>query len=196
MVEMSEPLDCELVRRALGGDLSAFEALYDRYATSIFRTVQAVVRDRHVAEDILQECFVRAYRNLHRVDQSVESLAPWLHRIAINLAYNRVSKYRPPLPALEVVANILVSPLLGPDREVERSELKRAVRDAIAALDEKYRLVVVLYYLEELPLSEIAERLNVPVGTVKSRLFYARQQLRHALINDGRIVNEVGYGLT
>jgi RNA polymerase sigma-70 factor, ECF subfamily len=195
MAKENEPRDCELVRLALEGELSAFEAFYERYATSILRTIQAVVRDRHVAEDLLQECFVRAYRNLHRVDQSVESLAPWLHRIALNLAYSRMSQHRAPLPALEVVASILASPLLGPDREIEKSELKRAVWDAVEALDDKYRLVVVLYYLEELPLSEIAARLNMPVGTVKSRLFYARQQLRNALLGDMRIVNEVGYGL-
>jgi RNA polymerase sigma-70 factor, ECF subfamily len=195
MAMKSEPRDCELVRRALEGELPAFEALYERYATSIFRTIQAVVRDRHTSEDLLQECFVRAYRNLHRVDQSVESLAPWLHRIALNLAYSRATQKGQPLPAFEVVASILASPLLGPEREVERSELKRAVREAIEALDDRYRLVVVLYYLEELPLGEIAERLNVPAGTVKSRLFYARQQLRNALMSDGRVVNEVGYGL-
>ena len=80
--------DVVLVERALAGDLTAFEVLYTRHSTSIFRTIQAVVRDRPTAEDLLQECFVRAYRNLHRVDLTVDSLAPWLHRIALNLSYN------------------------------------------------------------------------------------------------------------
>ncbi len=106
---MNTPSDCLLVKQALSGDLNAFEALYERYSDSVFRSIQAVVRDRAAAEDLLQECFVRAYRNLHRVDQSVDSLAPWLHRIALNLSYSRVSRRNPLLPGLEVMANILAS---------------------------------------------------------------------------------------
>lgn len=193
---MNEPSDVTLVKRAIAGDLSSFEALYARYSESVFRTVQAVVRDRGIAEDLLQECFVRAYKNLERVDLTVDSLGPWLHRIGLNLAYNRASRRMPLLPGLEVMANILASPRLDPDRIAEHAELQRAVWDAIQTLDDKYRLVIVLYYLQELSLSEISERLDVPVGTVKSRLFYARQLLRHALSGDRRVAHLVAYGTT
>ncbi len=191
---MNSPTDSQLVESALTGDLSAFEALYARHSESVFRAIQSVVRDHGVAEDLLQECFVRAYHNLHRVDQSVDSLAPWLHRIGLNLAYNRVKRKKALLPGLEVMANVLAPPGLAPERQVERAELKRAVWDAIECLDDKYRLVIVMYYLQELPLSEIAERLEIPVGTVKSRLFYARQQLRRALVDDRRVAHLVAYG--
>jgi RNA polymerase sigma-70 factor (ECF subfamily) len=191
---MNTPSDCLLVKQALSGDLNAFEALYERYADSVFRSIQAVVRDRAAAEDLLQECFVRAYRNLHRVDQSVDSLAPWLHRIALNLSYSRVSRRNPLLPGLEVMANILASSRLAPDRLAENAELQQAVWDAIASLDEKYRLVIILYYLQELSLGEISERLEVPTGTVKSRLFYARQLLRRVLYEDRRVAHLVAYG--
>ncbi|MGH2543310.1 MAG: RNA polymerase sigma factor, partial [Ardenticatenaceae bacterium] len=180
--------------RALKGELGAFEALYARHSQSVFRTIQAVVRDRGAAEDLLQECFVRAYRNLHRVDQSVNSLAPWLHRIALNLSYNKVSRRSAFLPGLEVMASILASPRFAPDSQVERAEMKRAVWDAIEKLEDKYRLVVVLYYLQELSLREIADILDVPTGTIKSRLFYARQQLRSALVEDRRVAHLVAYG--
>jgi RNA polymerase sigma-70 factor, ECF subfamily len=188
---MTPPSDSQLVQRALGGDLNAFEALYDRYSESVFRSIQAVVRDRAAAEDLLQECFVRAYRNLHRVDQTVDSLAPWLHRIALNLAYSRVSRRKPLLPGWEVMANILASSRLAPDNLAEDAELQQAVWDAIESLDDKYRLVIVLYYLQELSLGEIAERLEVPTGTVKSRLFYARQLLRRVLYEDRRVAHLV-----
>jgi len=192
---MNTPTDVTLVKRALAGDIPAFEVLYERYSESVFRTIQAVVRDRPQAEDLLQECFVRAYRNLHRVDQSVDSLAPWLHRIGLNLAYNKVSRKSIALPGWEVMANILASSHFAPDNQAEDSELRGAVWDAIESLDDKYRLVVVLYYLQELSLSEIAERLNIPAGTVKSRLFYARQLLRHALVDDRRVAHlVVSYG--
>jgi RNA polymerase sigma-70 factor (ECF subfamily) len=186
--------DGELVDLALNGNLAAFETLYRRHSVSVFRTIQAVVRDRGAAEDLLQECFVRAYKNLHRVDQTVDSLAPWLHRIGLNLAYNRVSRRSALLPGLEVMSNILASPRLAPDRQVEHAELKRAVWEAVEQLDEKYRIVVVLYYLQELPVRDIGERLGLPCGTVKSRLYYARQLLREALVEDRRVAHLVVYG--
>ncbi len=191
MTQYDKPKDVVLVQRVLAGELTAFELLYKRHSTSVFRTIQTVVRDRSTAEDLLQECFVRAYRNLHRVDLSVDSLAPWLHRIGLNLSYNKVNRKKTFLLGLEMVANILESPRLAPDRLTEQSELKRAVWDAIAKLDDKYRIVVVLYYLEELSLKEISERLNIPKGTVKSRLFYARKSLRHVLSDDRRVAHLV-----
>lgn len=191
---MIRPKDVTLVQQALAGDLRAFEALYERYSESVFRTIQAVVRDRGIAEDVLQECFVRAYRNLHRVDLTVESLAPWLHRIALNLAYNKASRQKIFLPGLDMMANILASPRLAPDRLAESAELRLAVWEAIEKLDDKYRLVVVLYYLQELSLGEISEYLDVPTGTIKSRLFYARQLLRRALSDDRRVAHVVAYG--
>ncbi|MGB0388214.1 MAG: RNA polymerase sigma factor [Ardenticatenaceae bacterium] len=191
MTPTDGPKDVVLVQKALDGDLSAFETLYHRYSTSVFRTIQAVVKDRLTAEDVLQECFVRAYRNLHRVDQTVESLAPWLHRIGLNLSYNKVSRKKPFLLRLDMVTNILESPRLSPDRLVEQDEVRRALWDGIAKLDDKYRVVVVLYYLEELKLKEIAERLDIPKGTVKSRLFYARKALRHLLSDDRRVAHLV-----
>lgn len=190
---MTGPTDVELVQDALAGNLAAFEALYQRHAGSVFRTIQAVVRDRGTAEDLLQECFVRAYRNLHRVDQSVDSLAPWLHRIALNLSYNKASRRKVFQLGLELVANALVSPRTGPERRVEDEEVRRAVWDAIEQLDDKYRIVVVLYYLRELSLNEIAEHIGVPNGTVKSRLYYARRLLRDSLVEDRRTGELLAY---
>ena len=193
---MNQPPDVALVRRALGGDLAAFETLYTRHAESLLRTIQAVIQDRAAAEDILQECFVRAYRHLDRVDMQVESLAPWLHRIALNLAYSRLSRRRRlALPGLDFMANLLAPQRTHPDRLVEDAEMRNAVWEAIQSLDEKYRLVIVLYYLQEQSLSEIAERLALPVGTVKSRLYHARHHLREAMIDDRRLAHLIAYGI-
>lgn len=188
---MVQPKDVVLVERALAGDLTAFEVLYKRHSASIFRTIQAVVRNRPTAEDLLQECFVRAYRNLHRVDLTVDSLAPWLHRIALNLSYNKVSRRKVFFLDLDVIANIFASPLLAPDRLAEQSEVRRALAEAIEQLDENHRLVIVLHYLQELSVSEISTYLHVPKGTVKSRLHYARKKLRLALNNDLRVAHLV-----
>ncbi len=191
MRQYDNPKDVVLVQKALAGDLIAFEMLYKRYSSSVFRTIQAVVRNRSTAEDVLQECFVRFYNNLHRVDQTVDSLAPWLHRIALNLSYNKVNRKKRIIFGLDFVTDFLESPRLTPDRVAEQDELKQAVWDAIAKLDDRYRVVVVLYYLEELSLTEIAQRLDIPKGTIKSRLFYARKSLRHALNDDRRLAHLV-----
>lgn len=189
------PSDIQLVQRSREGDLDAFESLYQRYSTVLFRSLLAITRDPGTAEDLLQESFVRAYNNLHRVDESVSSLSPWLHRIALNLAYNWVERHRPRWPELEVVLERLVAgPASAPDRQLERSELKRAIWDAIQHLDEKHRLVIVMHYLHDMSLAEIAEVLDCPAGTVKSRLYYAREQLRQSLVADKRIGREVALG--
>ena len=191
VLSMDERHDVELVIRALAGEMEAFEALYHRYSGSVFRTIQAIVRDRPVAEDLLQETFVRAYRS---VDQSVDSIAPWLHRIGINLSYSRVMKRRPlTFSGFEVMAQALISPLISPERMAERSELQRAVWDAVEQLNDKYRVVIVLYYVQDLSVNEIAERLDLPLGTVKSRLYYARKLLRALIETDQRLVQVVGY---
>ena len=190
---MDQLSDGELVARALDGEIDAFEVIYHRYASSVYRTIQAIVRDSGTAEDLLQECFVRAYRYLDRIDQSVPSIAPWLHRIGMNLAYSRVTKRKPLLPGLEMMAQVLISPLVSPDRLAERKEMERAVWDAVEQLNDKYRLIVVLYYLQELPITEIAQRLDLPLGTVKSRLYYARKILRASLETDRRVAQVVGY---
>lgn len=191
---MNELSDIALVRRAQGGEIAAFEALYLRHAESLLRTIQAVVQERTAAEDILQESFVRAYRYLDRVDMGVESIAPWLHRIALNLAYNRAARQRPSLPGVDFMANLLASPRQDPDRQAEHAEMLNAVWEGIQRLDDKYRIVVVLYYLQELSLGEIANLLDLPAGTVKSRLHQARHLLREALRDDRRLAHIIAYG--
>lgn len=191
---MNKLSDVDLVRLALEGQLRAFETLYERHSASVFRTIQAVVRDRGMAEDVLQESFVRAYRNLQRVDQTVDSLAPWLHRIALNLAYNKATRQKSFLPGLELMANLLASPRLAPDHLAEFAELRHAVWEAVDKLDDKYRMVIVLYYLQEQSLGEIAEQMDIPLGTIKSRLYYARQLLKTTLSQDRRVAHLVAYG--
>lgn len=183
----SQPTDIELVKRTRAGDFDAFAALYLRYARSIFRVIYAMTQDRAAAEDLLQETFFRVYRNLDRIDESVDSLQPWLYRIAINLTNNWLTR-TPKTSPLDKVSEWFQRHIhVSPDHIIERDERIRAVQDAIAKLDEKHRIVVVLYYLQELPLEEIAGILNLPVGTVKSRLYHARRQLKDHLQADQRI---------
>jgi RNA polymerase sigma-70 factor (ECF subfamily) len=188
--------DAELVAAVIGGDRPAFEALYARHHAALFRTAMAITRDQGAAEELLQEAFLRAYRHLDRVRLVPgASLRPWLHRILINLTYDWAARQRRVAGLLDDPVERLAAPGLSLDRHAERGELQRVVADALECLPFQQRIVIVLFYLLEMDLQEIATTLNVPPGTVKSRLFYGRARLRQALLADRRLpaATEWGY---
>lgn len=179
----AEPSDAALVKRLQSNDLSALGILFDRYYTQIYRTAIAITHEDTVAEDITQDCFLRLHRYASRIDTSLP-LAPWLYRVTVNLAYTWVSRHKKRRVSLETVVDYLMSPARNtPDHVVEVIGVQEEVRRAIAALNFNQRVVVVLHYLNGLSLEDIAEILDCPVGTVKSRLYYARENLRHRLVS-------------
>lgn len=179
--------DLALVRRIQEGDLKAFEALYERYKGPIYRTALAITRSQEAAEEILQECFVRAYIHIGKVDDRAPFKA-WLHRIAVNLSYDWLSKQRQWWRALkEMVEPRMVAAATSPEDVAEHGELRQLVRDALNELDVKHRMVLILFYLHGFSLQDIAYILECPVGTVKSRLHYGREQLRRRLEADAQL---------
>jgi RNA polymerase sigma-70 factor (ECF subfamily) len=187
--------DGELVTRIRGGDLDAFETLYRRYKDELYRTALAITRDRGAAEELLQDCFLRAYDHMDRVD-GYASLRPWLHRIIVNLSYNWATKKRLRLVSVEdVFDRLMMVPRSSPERAFEREELLQVVDDALRSLSMPQRAVVVLFYLQGFSLAEIAYVLDCPVGTVKSRLYNARKALRQRLMADARISREAAFEL-
>ncbi len=187
--------DGELVTRVRGGDLDAFETLYRRYKDELYRTALAITRDRGAAEELLQDCFLRAYDHMDRVD-GYASLRPWLHRIIVNLSYNWATKKRLRLVSVEdVFDRLMMVPRSSPERAFERQELLQVVDDALRSLSMPQRAVVVLFYLQGFSLAEIAYVLDCPVGTVKSRLHNARKALRQRLMADSRISREAAFEL-
>lgn len=187
--------DVELVPRIQEGDLDAFETLYHKYKNELYRTALVITRDRGAAEELLQDCFLRAYDHMDSVD-GCSSLRPWLHRIIVNLSYNWAAKKRLRLISLEdVFDRLLVVPRTSPERAFEREELLRVVDEAVRSLSMPQRAVVVLFHLQGFSLAEIAYVLDCPVGTVKSRLHNARKALRQRLISDSRVSSEATYEL-
>ena len=185
--------EAQLIARAKDGDIEAFEALYERHKGSIYRTALAITRDRAAAEEILQDTFLRAFRHIDKVRDGAP-IAPWLHRIAINLSYTWTTKRVRWLVGLEeVVGRLVVAPRYLPERVMEQTELQQVVREAIDRLEFHHRATIVLFYLEEFSLAEIAEIMDCPVGTVKSRLHYAREKLREALLADERLPRALAY---
>ena len=179
-------MDAELLRRVQADDLDAFEEFFARYRSSIYRTAYGLTGDRQAAEEVLQDTFVRAFQRRHLLHADVSPL-PWLHRVSLNLCYSRLSRRRLPTgPIDEVTESSRADDGPLPADEAERAELRLMVREGIAALPEKHRSVVVLYYLQRLSLRETAETLDIQLGTVKSRLHYALRNLRTHLEGDRR----------
>ncbi|MBZ0278618.1 MAG: RNA polymerase sigma factor [Anaerolineae bacterium] len=173
--------DAELIHAIRVNDLEALGILFDRYYNQIFRAAVAITQDGAAAEDIAQDCVLKIHRYANRIDTNLP-LAPWLYRVTVNLSYTWVSRRKKRLVSLEAVVDRLMSPIWhSPDHIVEHSDIQEQVRRAIRELTFNQRVVVVLHYLNGLSLEEIADILNCPVGTVKSRLHYARENLRHYL---------------
>jgi RNA polymerase sigma-70 factor (ECF subfamily) len=173
--------DGELICRLQSANLDALGVLFERYRDRVFRTALVIVRDPAAAEDILQDCFLKVYAHADRIDTD-RPLAPWLYRVTVNLSYTWLSRGKNRRASLDNVADRLASPMRqAPDQMTEQTELRQNIRIAIGDLSLDQRVVIVLYYLNNLGLQDIADILDLPVGTVKSRLYYARENLRGKL---------------
>jgi RNA polymerase sigma-70 factor (ECF subfamily) len=195
MVDLNITLtDGDLIACLQESDLDALGVLFERYRDRVYRTALAIVRDTAVAEDILQDCFLKVYAHAERIDTS-RPLAPWLYRVTVNLSYTWISRGKNRRTPLDNVMDRLVSPMKqAPDQVTEQTELRQNVRKAIGDLSIDQRVVVVLYYLNGLGLQDIAEILDLPVGTIKSRLYYARENLRGKLGPNLAWLPEVAHG--
>ena len=170
--------DRELVYAAREGDMQAFDGLFYRYKDGIFRLGLAITKDPSAAEEIVIDTFARAHRALARLEPE-GSLRPWLYRVAVNLSYNRRPRKGLVMSTLEdATEEVLTSDDRSPSSLAELAELRRTVLAAVDTLGPKHKVVVVLHYLNGLNLAEIAQVVDCPVGTVKSRLHYALLRLR------------------
>lgn len=175
------PGDQELILRLQAGDLEALGELYDRYRLLVYRTALAITSDREAANDLLQDVFLRLHRFAARIDPQ-RPLEPWLYRMTANLSYTWLKHNRHWLKPIEELAEWLVGSGRNTTYEiVERHDEWDHLQRAVYRLPFAQRVVVVLYYLNDLSLQEISEILEVPVGTVKSRLHYGRLTLKKSL---------------
>jgi len=173
----------DLIRRCQRGDKLALEALIRRYQTYVFRLCCLVMRNEQDAEDMAQETFLRACRALPRYQRREgSSFEAWLYRIAVNCCRSRMRrKWYQVLPWPDPAPQLMAEPEEQPERKVQQSEGRTEMLDAIDALGEKHRVVVILRYYAGMSNEEIAETMGVPSGTVRSRLHTARERLRQVL---------------
>ena len=186
-----------LVVRIRDGDLEALGELYKKYKTQVYRTALAITHDEKAAEDILQDVFLRIYTYADRIDET-RPLGPWLYRVTVNLAYSWTSRVKRWLRSFQNTLDRWILPALWrPEAEAEKREQRCFLQQAIDALPPRHHAVIVLYYLEELSLKEIAYVMDIPEGTVKSRLHYARERLRKSILERERgLVPEMAYDFT
>ncbi len=179
--------DRTLVRRAQQGNQDAFAELVTRHQRYVYNLAFRLLRSTDEAEDLAQEAFVRAWRGLGNF-RGEAKFTTWLYRIVTNLCYSRLAGLRRQLLSVEADdADLLaLSPENDPPAVVEAAERRAVLHRHIAALPEKYQVVITLFYLQEFSYQEIAQVLGVPLGTVKTHLFRARERLKQQLATGAR----------
>ncbi|ENH98069.1 RNA polymerase sigma factor SigW [Gracilibacillus halophilus YIM-C55.5] len=147
-----------------------------------------MIGNRHEAEDLAQEAFLRAYVNIHSYDEK-RKFSTWLYRIATNLSIDRIRKKKPDVyldaeikgtDGINLYAQIPNDEAL-PEQQVESLEMQTLIQEEIMSLPPKYRSVIALRFMDELSLKEISEILQLPVGTIKTRIHRGREALRKKL---------------
>lgn len=193
--------DASLVQELAAGSEVALGTLYDRYSDAIFASAYRLTSDRGTAEEVVQETFLTLWNRAELFDPNAGSLGAWLHTIGRNRAVDRLraAGRRPQLVTLSssardesetqalerAVAGGTVmagaAPPPGPEEAAAATDLRDAIRNAVAAMPEVERTVILLAYQEELSQTEIADRLDWPLGTVKTRTRRALLRLREVL---------------
>ena len=158
----------DLIRRSLAGDEGAFSELFHQYKNLVYKTAYLILDNPNDAEDVLQEVFVQVHKSLSTYQPSKGAFSTWLYRITINHCLNRRRKRRPFVLSFDEVSPAL----LTNHTSLLESQLaeEEATQQALGQLSEKLRTVLILRYYWELSYAEIVQILDIPVGTVKSRL--------------------------
>ena len=167
-----------------------FKQLVETYQHQLYRLMCRQVGSTQDAEDIIQEAFLRAYYALcdyAAQGVSLQYVRPWLYKIAFNVYYNRLRAARPLILPLDMQEEGMLFELEypgpGPEELADQQESLREVSEAIAALPEHYRVVLSLYYFEQLGYQEIADLLHQPLGTIKSKIHRGLNLVRAVLNN-------------
>jgi RNA polymerase sigma-70 factor (ECF subfamily) len=199
--QRESPLDRELVERVQRGDSAAFDALVRKYQHRVIGLIGRYVHDWSECQDIAQEVFMRAYRALGNFRGDAQ-FSTWLHRIAVNTAKNHLvaQNRRPPTDDIDVMDAEQFDPSFRlrdtdtPEHELLRQEVERTVMEAVNRLPGELRDAITLREVEGLSYDEIAERMGCPIGTVRSRIFRAREaideELKPLLDTDGTNARE------
>ncbi|MDP3058403.1 MAG: sigma-70 family RNA polymerase sigma factor [bacterium] len=185
-----DSIENALIKRAKKGDIQSFTTLVEMYKDKIYNYLFRLTSDRQDAYDLSQETFLRVYTHLDSFNDEAR-FSPWIYQIASNLGIDHLRKRRAvlyldePIGAEGTLLTQLPSKTPDPSEQVATGDLQDAVEKSLQCLADEYRIVLVLRYVQELSYEEIAAALQLPVTTVKTRLFRARVGLRARLMTQG-----------
>ena len=189
-IDAGEPDDVELVKRCQAGDSSAFNDLITRYRGKVFTMIYGMVQNEQDAWDLAQEGFLKAWKSIHRF-KGESSFYTWLYRIMTNVTIDSLrrkgvrgeAEFDDRIAPVNVEPGSRTTPSSSPlpNKKLEFQEIRGRIDEAIAKLSPEHRAVIVMKEIEDLQYSEIAEILSCSLGTVMSRLFYARKKLQSLL---------------
>lgn len=150
------------------------EELFSLYSDYVFKTVFILTHSQSLADDITQETFIKVFKNYHQYDKS-KPIKPWIYKIALNTLRSEKRKqkwlqYRPFMPETTEKESLV-------EHQVIKKENEKLLQELINTLPKKYREIVILYYFNNFSLKEVSEVLSIPLGTCKSRMYYARKKL-------------------
>lgn len=172
--------EAELIEKAIEGDYEAFDNLVKPYLNQAYQTAYLLLKDYNLSEDAVQEALYQTYLSLKRYDSSQALFTTWFNRIVINCTLKLTRKKR---FFFEFKEEQYKETELSPEKKFEIQEEHKEIYDAIHKLNKKLQVVIILFYFQELSIKEISEVLNIKEGTVKSRLFKAREKLKEILSN-------------
>ncbi|MGA7950564.1 MAG: RNA polymerase sigma factor RpoE [Thiobacillaceae bacterium] len=182
---MDREIDQQLVERAQKGDKRAFELLVMKYERKLGRLLSRMVRDAAEIDDITQESFIKAYRALPQF-RGESAFYTWLYRIAVNTAKNYLmAKGKREVATSDMVDEdgegmddvLMPHDIATPDAELQTKQIAKAVNETVDALPEELRTAITLREIEGLSYEEIARMMDCPIGTVRSRIFRAREAI-------------------
>ena len=178
-------LDLQLVERVREGDKRAYGLLVEKYRRKLMRLLSRMIRDPDEAEDVAQETFIKAYRALPQF-RGDAAFYTWLYRIAVNTAKNHLAAKGRGMPTLSDQAiddedepdeRLMIQDISTPESELLSKQVAYAVNEAVEALPEELRQAITLREIEGMSYEEIAEAMACPIGTVRSRIFRAREAI-------------------
>lgn len=178
-------LEKRLVERVRAGDQPAYMELVEQYQQRLFRRACAIIGDHESAEDVLQEALLAAYRAISRF-RGNSSFYTWIYRVLVNKCYDHLRQQRFIEQPFGDEEPLLKDERINLEKNLELSDVSRYLIEKVNQLDKKYRAIVMLRYFDEMSQEDIGRLLHLSLGTVKSRLFKARELIRRLIVQDGR----------
>jgi RNA polymerase sigma-70 factor (ECF subfamily) len=183
--------DIEIVRRVKSGDPDSFEPLVEKYQSFVFGVIRSLIYDPDLEQDLAQEAFINAFRGIHRFREQ-SGFKTWLYRITYNVCLNYLRKKKSDrITDDEINLGVISDSAKSPDRAYETGQIRNMILKIMNELKPKYRSILHLYYFEDMQYEEISHLTGLPLGTVKSHLHRARDQVKKALEQSGWLTGGV-----